>query len=76
MEKSSQETILVYLNGYSSFYLLFGRHPWLPVNLLLPHDTDPTQYQTLYIDMWKKELEESYNIAVERSSRRKELDKK
>ena len=38
--------------GYSPFYLLFGRNPRLPVDLLLTHDTDETQRQTLYIDKW------------------------
>ena len=35
--------------GYSLFYLLFGRNPRLTVDLLLIHDTDETQRQTLYI---------------------------
>ena len=62
--------------GYSLFYLLFGRNPQLPVDSLLTHDTDGTQRQTLCIDKWKKAMEEAYNIAVERSPRRKERDVK
>ena len=58
--------------GYSPFYLLFGRNPRLPVDLLLTHDTDETQRQTLYIAKWKNAMEEAYNTAAERSSRRKE----
>ena len=62
--------------GYSPFYLLFERNPRLTVDLLLTHDTDETQHQTLYIDKWKKAMEEAYNVAAERSSRRKEQDVK
>ena len=42
----------------------------------MTQDTDETQRQTLYIDKWKKAMEEAYNIAAERLSRRKEQDKK
>ena len=62
--------------GYSPFYLLLGRNPRLPVDLLLIQDTDETQRQTLYIDKWKKAMEEAYNIAAERLSSRKEQDVK
>jgi transposase InsO family protein len=60
--------------GYSPFYLLFGRNPRLPIDLLLEEDPEPLGNQRL-VD-WKISMKEAHRIAAENSARRKEKSRK
>ena len=60
--------------GCSPYYLLFGRKPRLPIDLLLAPDTNATQHQSKYMDKWKTEMEQAYKIAAHKSSQRKGYD--
>lgn len=51
--------------GFSSFFLLFGRLPRLPVDLLfgIEQEDSPGPYQD-YVDKWRQRMTEAYNIAT------------
>uniref|UniRef100_A0A3P8TE73 Gypsy retrotransposon integrase-like protein 1 n=2 Tax=Amphiprion percula TaxID=161767 RepID=A0A3P8TE73_AMPPE len=51
--------------GYSPFFLLFGRLPRLPVDLLfgIEQQDSPGPYQD-YVDKWRQRMTEAYNIAT------------
>ena len=55
--------------GYSPFYLLFGRNPRLPIDLLLEEDAEPPSDQRL-VD-WKSSMKEAHRVAAENSARKK-----
>lgn len=50
--------------GYSPHFLLYGRHPHLPVDLLfgLSEGTDPVTHKG-YAEKWWKRMTEAYSIA-------------
>lgn len=50
--------------GYSPFYLLFGRPPRLPIDLLFDvrRDSNKGSYQE-YVENWRKRMAEAYVIA-------------
>jgi hypothetical protein len=58
--------------------LFFGRHPILPVDLLIPSkrnngESEKQVSHTSYVDDWKKRMEEAYRVAsqnVEKSAQR------
>ena len=54
--------------GFSPFYLLFGRHPRLPINMIFNIDqpSSATSYSE-YVQQWKQAMEEAYSIANHRS---------
>ena len=54
--------------GYLPFYLLFGHHPQLPVDLVFDIDLS-SDYQSYpaYVLIWKTAMEEAYKLASKKS---------
>ena len=54
--------------GYSPFYLLFGHHPRLPIDLVFDIDLS-LDYQSYpaYVSIWKTAMEEAYKLASKKS---------
>ncbi len=50
--------------GFSPFFLLFGREPTLPVDLMFPRKGEErNQSQTGYAEKWREVMQEAYTIA-------------
>ena len=63
--------------GYSPFFLMYGREPKLPIDLLLTirdNKQDKGNYEK-YVEEWKRGMEEAFEIAKSKSSKRKEADR-
>lgn len=63
--------------GFSPHYLMFGRHPRLPVDLLfgLPSEEEPETAQG-YADKWAVRMKEAYRIAAQNSQQSSARGKK
>ena len=56
--------------GFSPFYLLFGRSPRLPVDLIFgPSLEDANVTHTEYADKWKEAMKEAYSLALKNTSK-------
>ena len=54
--------------GYSPFFLPFGCHPHLPINLVFNIDpSSPHQSYPQYVSAWKSAMEEAYSLAAKKS---------
>ena len=52
--------------GFSQFFLLFGREPTLPVDLIFPRTGEErNQSQTGYAEKWREVMHEAYAIAMQ-----------
>ena len=62
--------------GYSPYYLLFGSTPKLPIDLIIPSPTaDHEQTMHLsYVDKWKEQMTQAYEIANRQSMQRTSKD--
>ena len=55
--------------GYSSFFLLFGRHPRLPIDLMFGIDSQTNlENHSEYVAKWRKAMTEAYELADKKSS--------
>ena len=62
--------------GYSPYYLLFGRTPKLPIDLIIPSpaaDHEQTTHSS-YVDKWKEQMTQAHEIANKQSMQRKSKD--
>ena len=62
--------------GYSPYHLMLGRVPHLPIDLILPtcSSTTPSQSKLSYVETWKNQMKEAYQLAFQHSNERKTKD--
>ena len=61
--------------GYSPYYLMFGREPWLPIDLIPDKPESPVpKNHTDYLKQWKKSMSEAYKIAAKNAEQWKAKD--
>ena len=62
------------VTGYSPYFLLFGRNPMLPIDIILREHQEPTSEQPNYnnsIQTWKPRMKEAFKIAEENKEKEK-----
>ena len=61
--------------GYTPFYLLFGRTRRLPIDVILPSNYEHHASYSDYVDSWKTQMQQAYQIARQMSEERKGKDR-
>ena len=67
------------ITGYSPYFLLFGRNPKLPIDIILREDQESTNEQPNYhnfIQTWKDRMKETFKIVEENTKKRRTADKR
>ena len=63
--------------GYSPFFLLFGRHPKIPIDLLFDLDNNVSSSDhTEYAKKWRRAMADAYNLSQQRSQQVQTRNKK
>ena len=64
------------ITAYSPYYVMFGRKPRLPTDLipLTQNDSPPRCNHKEYLESWKKEMESAFEVALTMFTGRKEKD--
>ena len=60
--------------GYSPYYIMFGRRPKLPIDIILPTDEHNTGSHKEYIQNWKKQMTQAYEMTSKHLNNRKNKD--
>ena len=55
------------------YYLLFGRHPRLPIDVLLPSQSNHTSSYPEYAKKWEDQMRQAYQIAKIHSQERRKI---
>ena len=55
--------------NYSLFFLLFGRQPHLPIDLLFETDNSDNISRSKYVENWSQSMKEAHRIAQEHNSK-------
>ena len=62
--------------GYSPYYLMFGREPRLPIDLILDNPESPVpKNHTDYLKQWEKSMSKAYKIAAKNTEQQKGKDR-
>ena len=67
------------VTGYSPYFLLFGRNPKLPIDIILSEHQEPSNERPNYnnfIQTWKARMKEAFKIAEENIKKRRSADKR
>uniref|UniRef100_A0AAQ6ID30 Gypsy retrotransposon integrase-like protein 1 n=1 Tax=Anabas testudineus TaxID=64144 RepID=A0AAQ6ID30_ANATE len=65
------------VTGFSPFYLLYGRSPRLPVDLMFNLPIEAGSYsQRNYVERWKQGMQEAYAVARENSQKSAQRNKR
>ena len=62
--------------GFPPFYLLFGRHARLPIDLMFGSNKEEKRGHKEYVKRWSSEMKEAYNVASKLSARTSAKGKK
>ena len=64
------------VTGFSPFYLMFGRNPRLPIDVLIENNTGEQNTPSTYIEKWKSRMEEAFGIAAANTKWRRDMGKR
>ena len=67
------------VTGYSLYFLLFGRNPKLPIDIILSEHQEPSNERPNYnnfIQTWNARMKEAFKTAEENIKKRRSADKR